>query len=281
MDAQGSSIPPVKPIEGKEVPKAVNTEATRLKSKDDSEVALGLVALYLLSSRPEAEQPLLDKISLFVPHIGSRDVTVKRNALALINAMLNQTAELAAATSKQVLKADGVRKVVAILNDAAVDEDTLLNAVTAVASLCRSGTQALDAVVAANGIPAALALLDTSRSATILEAAADVLCTLAAHPPMRAELLREGGLKRCIPFLAGGVPEVVVRVLLGLGMLVGDSLDAQAALAAEEGSIAALVSLARSEETDIKQIAASIFASLAKNPTLRPAVMDAVSASAA
>ncbi|KAK9825916.1 hypothetical protein WJX81_005921 [Elliptochloris bilobata] len=99
------------------------------------------------------------------------------------------------------------------------------------------------------------------------EAAADGLCQLAAEPSARQSLADQGAIGGLAAALVGeGCPEVRVRILLALAMLIGGTPERARALADAPGAGAALMALVRAgDDEDCRQIAAGLVAELAKD----------------
>ncbi|GAB4821996.1 hypothetical protein N2152v2_009042 [Parachlorella kessleri] len=205
-------------------------------------------------------------------------------ATALSAALVASDAALEEALDNQAAESLCVQ-----LRTAQDDAALALNLLAAVGGLAEGSPAGALSVVQAGGVEAILEKCGSQQQqqqqqheAQLQEAAVDALCKLLGHgEEMRIVVAGAGG----IPLLASLLgqtrsAEVRVRCLLALGMLVGGSPEHQQQLAAAPGAAAHLVALMRqADDADCQQIAASIFAELAKNPGAKEGIAAALKGS--
>lgn len=161
-----------------------------------------------------------------------------------------------------------------------------LNALAALAALSGASGEAAAAVLAADGgsaVRAVVACCSPAWPEGVQEGAADAACALACDAEAgRPALLAAGVLPAAASLLGSANPEVLVRGLMTLGMLVGGGDEACASeLAACPGALGRVLGLMRSDDADLSVISRDLYASIARHEALRPAVEAALREAAA
>ena len=160
------------------------------------------------------------------------------------------------------------------------DPGLQLNLLVLLGTLGEAGEATLQSVLDAGGLQQLLARADPQQSEQLQEASVDALCKLAANSGAAKDAAAAGG---AIPRLAallgsgGGGPEVRVRALLCLGMLIGGSPGRQLELAGAPGAVTAVLALMRQQDdADCQQIAGGLFKELASNAEAKGAIAEAL-----
>jgi hypothetical protein len=120
-------------------------------------------------------------------------------------------------------------------------------------------------------------LCSPSQSPRVQESAADALCHLATQDELREQLAGAGAVQALCSVLGAADQEVVVRALMGLGMLLSKSEPNQAAAAAVPGTLQHILrQMKQQEDPDSHIIARDLFALLGKNPDVKAQVAEAL-----
>eukprot|EP00898_Chlorokybus_atmophyticus_P005258 jgi/Chlat1/5733/Chrsp38S05529 len=251
-----------------DIPASASAEISRLQSQDRAEAARAAAAVLLLASRPEAAAALPNAVGPLTTLLSSDHEAAQRNACAALAGIAN------AGYVKEILRANVLPVVLSFLFSESHEEQLKVNAAAVVRAISDSEAGA-QAAISADVVSALADAVQQAVSAVLYEALADAACALCAVESIRTALVRQGLVRALASLLLrSDEQEVLVRVLLALAMLTGSSADAQAQLAAEDGAVQRLMTLVRSADGDVREIAAGVFMSLAANPTLRPAIVE-------
>ncbi len=171
--------------------------------------------------------------------------------------------------SLSVAQADGGR-----------DDSLHLNALGLLGRLIEAVPVCLPGLLDGEGMATLTSCLDREgQGEHMQEAAADMLCKVCASgvDGAKERVVETGALPALASMLGSPAPEVRVRSLLALGMLVGGNEGRLAALAAVPGALAAVCRLMRQgDDGDCQHIAGGIFAALARNEGTKDALMAAL-----
>lgn len=168
-----------------------------------------------------------------------------------------------------VLEAGITSKLVAMLRAKPEGSGLRINLLAALTSAAQGGEQGAAAVAEAGLAPVLDACSSSSSSGSekVQEAAADLVCQLASYDGLRGDLSRAGAVAALSGLLGVDEPEVVVRALMGLGMLLPGSEDNQRALAGDQAALHCLVALMMrgDADSDAKALSRNLFVGLARN----------------
>ncbi|GAQ91273.1 hypothetical protein KFL_007560010 [Klebsormidium nitens] len=262
--ATGSQQKAPRPLSADEIPGAVEKEVQKLQSDDVGTASLAALAIFLLGQREDAWPHLHTAIRPLVNLLTSDQESIQRNVFAALTVISNANDDLRG----QVAASSAV---VPACLDALSDPVLGVNAANLLGALAQHASVSSD-LFAVGGIPRLLAAFEVPQQPVLWEAVVDVLCHLAAEESLRPSLAQEGVIGGLVPLLACSESEVVVRALLGLGMLCGADADRQARLAEEDGAATQLLTLMKSPDEDVRNISKEVFLSLASNPILKPAI---------
>ncbi|KAL3147905.1 hypothetical protein ABBQ32_002617 [Trebouxia sp. C0010 RCD-2024] len=233
-----------------------------LASPDESKLAAAsAVVAVLLSQAPEGRTLSPIVLPALLPLLSSNNLLIQRNGCEALIAV----AELEAATLR--INMDQWQQALEIVaGQLRADSTHVALRITCAEVLGVVGSsngQAAAAVFKHQGVEALLTTLRPETDSDLQGAGLDSLCKLAAEPDNRHYLTDKGVLTALVQVLDSSSREVQVRVLLCLGMLMGDNQQQQVKLAEAAGALPQLLQLRRQkDDEDCKQIADGIVAAL-------------------
>lgn len=207
----------------------------------------------------------------------SEDLVVQKNAAtALANSMERHDTCWEEAVRCNV----GQLLVELLTTDSGRADDAMhINGLAGCGCLIEGGAEGMQQVLDANFVDAWLRLVAPSgrppSSRHVAEAAVDTLCKLAIQPQCRPELVEKGVVPALASLLASQQDkEVYVRVMLGLGMLVGLA-GALQQLAGCRGAVQQLVALMRqTDDEDCRQLATDLFRALGSDSATKAVLKE-------
>ena len=205
---------------------------------DPTQAAQAALAVCMLCAR-EAAPPssLVAAVEPLVALLGSEhSAALQQNACAALSGLCAAVA----GAREEVAAHGGAQRICALLR---LTGAVRANALETAAVLAAGGGLGLDAVLVADIPSTVVALLQSAVDGSDAEAAADVLCSLAAEPPARPALLQAGAVPLLAELMQHGSAELRMRALLCLSMILALRPAAHAFLAVP-GALAKLRSLA-------------------------------------
>ena len=207
-------------------------------------------------------------------------LNVQNNALVALSAAIEASNDIARAAL-----ADGaVQELMGVLSStsdpmSAEEESLCINAMGALGSLGEALPDGLNDIMESGALHQIVELSSPGGSSSLVESAVDTLCKLMSHGFSAVEAAKEAG---AIPALGTLLShdigdEIIVRVLIGLGMLLKGGDACCLALASTDAAVGALLRLTRqSRDGDIQLIAGEMFRQLGKCEASKEAVLQAV-----
>eukprot|EP00892_Ulva_mutabilis_P003536 jgi/Ulvmu1/1554/UM110_0017.1 len=261
----------------------ISMQLDRLQDADDKTAteALALVCMFLGQGLPKDKHPaqFAQSMERVVPLISSDASEVRRNALAVVTATLNN----AEAGDEVIQVQAAMDNVVHALEAHADDEGTRINAFYCLAELAQAQDGVCMDTFLDKGVPLAVDAACSGGSDKIAEASIHTLCSCAARAPATRPVLTErGALRAGAGLLLDADADVQTRALMLLAMLTGGAAEAQVALAAVDGAVGGIMAVARgaagagAADQDARVVATQLFKLLGANPDARPLVEAAL-----
>eukprot|EP00271_Cylindrocystis_brebissonii_P006594 TRINITY_DN19368_c0_g2_i1.p1 TRINITY_DN19368_c0_g2~~TRINITY_DN19368_c0_g2_i1.p1 ORF type:complete len:288 (+),score=50.34 TRINITY_DN19368_c0_g2_i1:233-1096(+) len=255
--AAGKAAPPTA-IGKEDVVEVVRLQITNLQSEDLGMVAQAAASLYALANQAEAVPLIVPAIPRLIQLVNSQDINVQRNACAVILSVLAAVApnpQLYASTASSPGLAES-------LVDALRSADGMLrlNAASALGALA-TRSQGVELMMMAGATPGLVRTLREDADERVVEAVADAVCAIAAEPSRRDMLVTQEGVEALTSLLdssRGFGPDVSVRALLGLGMLIGSSPQALTRVAASKEAVRSIYQMSRSTDPDVQAVATDV-----------------------
>lgn len=162
-------------------------------------------------------------------------------------------------------------------NDLPEEKSLCINVLGTIGSLGEASSKGLEELVKAGALEEILQLCLPNQISPLLESAVDSVCKLLASGPIAVQASRDAGAISVLgSLLSHDVgDEVLVRALIGLGMLLQDGDASCVALATTDGAVGALLRLARQDrDGDVQQIAGQMFRELGKCEAAKEAILQ-------
>ncbi|KAL3130480.1 hypothetical protein ABBQ38_008297 [Trebouxia sp. C0009 RCD-2024] len=247
-----------------------------LASPDESkQAAASAVVAVLLSQAPEGRTLSPIVVPALLPLLSSGNLLIQRNSCAALIAV----AELEAATLRSEMDQwhQALEVVARQIRADSTHVALRITSAEVLGAVGSSNQHAAAAVFKHQGVEALLTTLRPEIDSDLQGAGLDSLCKLAAEPDNRQHLTDKGVLPALVRLLDSSSREVQVRVLLCLGMLMGDNQQQQIKLAEAAGALPQLLQLRlQTDDEDCKQISDGIVAAMLKNPQCKQQLADAL-----
>ncbi|KAG1679982.1 hypothetical protein FOA52_007046 [Chlamydomonas sp. UWO 241] len=224
--------------------------------------ALAAISI-LISQLVEPNIPSALDVPLIISLLDSPDASVQTGACNVLTGLM-------AADESQwrrlVLGVGLTSKLVAMLKAKPESSGLRINLLAALTLAAQGGEEGAAAVTEADGLAPVLEACSSSGSEKVQEAVADLVCQLASYEGLRAALSDAGAVPVLSGLLGVDEPEVVVRALMGLGMLLPGSEGNQRALAGDQAAVRRLVALmTASADADVKALSRDLFVGLTRS----------------
>ncbi|KAG7669654.1 hypothetical protein Ndes2437B_g05834 [Nannochloris sp. 'desiccata'] len=257
--------------------------------------AAACATIAILCSQPTPPENLDGVCAKLLNLLAGSEEGVKPNVIAAISAGM----EVSEQVYKDAITGGAAQKLVPLLTSAAptaaaaenstdqqkqpevsASRQIILNSLTALGALGECSEEGRTSVLEAGGVPAVVAYCSPEHDVLIQEAAVDSICKLMSSGSGVKEAAEKAGIVSKLAELLSAdqrKAEITVRALLGLGMVMAGSEQAQLELASAPGAVGALLSLMRQgDDGDIQHIAAGLFSGLASAPAAKEALAAAM-----